>query len=239
MAQPTNLDVQNFVKQWSPAANAAAAQLKIPASFILAQWGMETAWGTQPGMGQNNPGNIMTPSGNPKPFSSVAAFISEYVPTMRGDFKSLHNPKNQPTLEPPLNSPIIYLNQIYGDGYVSGMPYSSTASSTQYANDVSGAWHTMLRATKQNASTIDNWLNGKGTAIASIPDKQTDTSQNVPTASKQAVNGVGNAITSATKSITSTLKKGAIVFATIILGIVALLMLSLPSITKAYKEVKP
>lgn len=88
------LQAQSFATAWTPAAKKAAAQLGVPYQWVLAQWAMETANGTQGNMGVNNPGNVLTASGAPKSFASPAAFLSEYVASVKNDFPHLTGAKS-------------------------------------------------------------------------------------------------------------------------------------------------
>jgi hypothetical protein len=93
------MSVATFIQKWTPWAKVAGRQLGLPWQWILAQWGMETAWGSQPNMGENNPGNIRAPGSllNPSPgfqnFNSPKEFITEYVNSMASDFPQYQNAK--------------------------------------------------------------------------------------------------------------------------------------------------
>ena len=76
-----------FVKSWTGAAQNAGKQLGIPWQWVLAQWAMETGYGTQPTMGPNNPGNVGNlGNGRWQAYASKKAFTSAYVSAMRSDF---------------------------------------------------------------------------------------------------------------------------------------------------------
>lgn len=96
----TTAQVQAFVAQWQGAANTASQQLDIPASYILAQWGMESAYGTeQVGGGQNNPGNVGNlGGGNFVNYASQSDFVNAYVKSMMADFPYFKNPIPNPTI---------------------------------------------------------------------------------------------------------------------------------------------
>lgn len=54
---------QDFYAMYMPQAQAAAAQLNVPAEAILNQWGLETGWGKSVIPGTNNLGNIKSTNG--------------------------------------------------------------------------------------------------------------------------------------------------------------------------------
>ncbi len=89
--------------QWSAAAQQAAAQLHIPASWILAQWAVEYGGSNGAGQGSNNPADLRALPGQSASgsgfanFSSLPAFVAEYVTTMRRDFSYFANPVASPT----------------------------------------------------------------------------------------------------------------------------------------------
>ena len=76
-----------FVHSWTAAAQNAGKQLGIPWQWVLSQWAMETAYGTQPTMGANNPGNVGNLGhGRWQSYSSQSSFVKAYVSAMRSDF---------------------------------------------------------------------------------------------------------------------------------------------------------
>jgi hypothetical protein len=84
---------QDFYAMYMPQAQAAAAQLNVPAEAILNQWGLETGWGKSVIPGTNNLGNIkstngkgvyatdnMTGSRDPyRQYASADDFTNDYV----------------------------------------------------------------------------------------------------------------------------------------------------------------
>ena len=85
--QITQTEQLSFLHYWQGAAKSAASQLGIPSSWILAQWAMETGWGTQRTMGVNNPGNVgPNGSGGWVNYPSQQAFVAAYVASMVHDF---------------------------------------------------------------------------------------------------------------------------------------------------------
>jgi Mannosyl-glycoprotein endo-beta-N-acetylglucosaminidase len=54
---------QDFYAMYMPQAQAAAAELNVPAEAILNQWGLETGWGKSVIPGTNNLGNIKSTNG--------------------------------------------------------------------------------------------------------------------------------------------------------------------------------
>lgn len=84
---------QDFYSMYMPQAQAAAAQLNVPAEAILNQWGLETGWGKSVIPGTNNLGNIkstngkgtyatdnMTGSRDPyRQYASADDFTNDYV----------------------------------------------------------------------------------------------------------------------------------------------------------------
>lgn len=101
----TNAQVQSFIAKWSAAANQAGQQLGIPPAYILGQWGMETGWGTQPNMGQNNPGNVGNLGGSWQNYGSQQAFVNEYVASVKSDF---------PYFQHPVSSGVPTVAQVFG-----------------------------------------------------------------------------------------------------------------------------
>ncbi len=75
-----------FINSWKSSAQSAASQLGIPWQWVMAQWAMESGWGTQPGMGANNPGNVGQTHGGWTNYGSQKSFVSAYVSAMRSDF---------------------------------------------------------------------------------------------------------------------------------------------------------
>ena len=84
---------QDFYAMYMPQAQAAAAELNVPAEAILNQWGLETGWGKSVIPGTNNLGNIkstngrgvyatdnMTGSRDPyRQYASADDFTNDYV----------------------------------------------------------------------------------------------------------------------------------------------------------------
>ncbi len=88
-----------FLTNWIGAAESASKQLHIPAVYILGQWAMESGWGTQPNMGQNNPGNVGNLGGGGwQNYSSQSSFVSAYVAAMQNDFPYFQHPVTNPTI---------------------------------------------------------------------------------------------------------------------------------------------
>ena len=81
----------SFINFWKKYAKQASGKLGIPYQWILAQWAMETAYGSQPNMGKFNPGNVGNLNGSWQNYSSPSAFVSAYVSAMKNDFPKLAN----------------------------------------------------------------------------------------------------------------------------------------------------
>ena len=60
----------SFIHFWKKYAQQASGKLGIPYQWILAQWAMETAYGSQPNMGKFNPGNVGNLNGSWQNYSS-------------------------------------------------------------------------------------------------------------------------------------------------------------------------
>ena len=130
----------SFINFWKKYAKQASGKLGIPYQWILAQWAMETAYGSQPNMGKFNPGNVGNLNGSWQNYSSPSAFVSAYVSAMQNDFPKLGKnglstlvPSGSarggmaiPVLTPQqvLNGPNKYdpLNTTYGQNVANALP---------------------------------------------------------------------------------------------------------------------
>lgn len=123
------------------AANTAGQKLGIPSVYILAQWGMESGWGTQPNMGQNNPGNVGNlGNGNWQNYSSQSSFVNAYVAAMENDFPYFSHPVAHPTVADIFSGPNKY-----------------DPSNPNYNNNVAGALTTMM-----GISSVDSYVSNNG-----------------------------------------------------------------------------
>ena len=80
-----------FIKFWEPYAKQASSNIGIPYQWILAQWGMETGYGTQPNMGHNNPGNVGNLGNGWQNYKTPQDFVSAYSTAMLNDFPNLNS----------------------------------------------------------------------------------------------------------------------------------------------------
>lgn len=86
---------QTFINNWLNCAKHASYRASLPVSFILAHWGLETAWGTQGGLCSpscNNPGNLLVGdprcscNNNVSAFSTKAAGVNAYINNMNTNY---------------------------------------------------------------------------------------------------------------------------------------------------------
>jgi len=103
---------QTFLNNWLNCAKSVSYQTQLPVNFVLAQWGLETGWGTGGGLcgSCNNPGNLLV-SGQPacscsstvSSFSTKASGISMYVQKLNTVYHYLYDAYystgNMPDLE--------------------------------------------------------------------------------------------------------------------------------------------
>lgn len=173
-----------FIHMWKPSAQQASQALGIPWQWILAQWGMETAWGTQhPVVGVNNPGNLKKlpgQSGNVfANFKNAEQFVQEYIRTMKSTFPSL-SLQNPPTdvqgIAPSglsMSNPLRHFLTL--EQFVKGQTYStgkaSPANSTNYLTMIKNGLNVLGQYGIQSpgiASTVSGaqqHLTGKGLQI--------------------------------------------------------------------------
>lgn len=139
-----------FINSWKSSAQSAASQLGIPWQWVMAQWAMETAWGTQGNMGANNPGDVGPVNGGWTNFSSQKAFTTEYVNTMRTAFAhqinaihtqfisnaALHLPQPVVTVQDFFNGPQKYdpTNPTYGNNVANFLPTVEALTGTKAGN---------------------------------------------------------------------------------------------------------
>lgn len=133
MADPTQ--VSTFVNTYSPFATQAGAGLGVSPSTILAQWALESGYGTSNlAVGQGNLAGLTTPGSNGssfQSFASPAAFETAYVNTIAGGFPAAENTGADLT------------------GFVGGLAsgnsgsYFGTQTSTSYLSSLSGALTTL------------------------------------------------------------------------------------------------
>lgn len=123
---------QEFVVAWTGPAQSAASQLGVPWQWILAQWGLESGFGTAPAstpaaanLARNNPADLGGP-GNWQYFSSPASFVASYVATVRKDYGSAWaalsgNPGIGPVLAAPQNPSWSYYGSQAPAAYAGGL----------------------------------------------------------------------------------------------------------------------
>ncbi|MHB1709608.1 MAG: glucosaminidase domain-containing protein [Thermoplasmataceae archaeon] len=81
---------QEFITTYLSLATQAASDLHISPSFVLAQWALESSWGSSSAAvdGHNLAG---IGDGGPITFTSLSEFLSEYVRVMKNDCPNLPN----------------------------------------------------------------------------------------------------------------------------------------------------
>lgn len=89
----TSAQEQSFISTWFPWAEQAASQIGVATDTVLAQWAVESGWGTNTGASaDNNPGALMDSTGNAlEDYSSPSAFVSDYVSTIDNNFSGAVN----------------------------------------------------------------------------------------------------------------------------------------------------
>ena len=139
----------SFVRQWTGPAQNAAKQLGIPYQWVLAQWAMETGYGTQPNMGRNNPGNVGNlGSGGWQGYASAGSFVQAYVAAIRSDFRHQINAiqVSRVSVSGRGGQPPITLQQFFNG------PQSYDPSTTTYGNRVASVLPTIERITHSSVA---------------------------------------------------------------------------------------
>jgi hypothetical protein len=125
----TLTQIQSFANEYAPYANQAGSALGVSPDIILAQWGLETGYGTQLS-GTNNLGNITNPSGGYANYSSIGSFLSAFI----------SNIQSHPTA---VNAGISTAN--YAEGLATGGngSYYGTQSPASYTSGLEGVENTI------------------------------------------------------------------------------------------------
>lgn len=87
----TESQIQAFINKWKGPAAAAAKSLNIPTAYVLAQWGMESNYGTQTPTGSPyNLAGIKCTNGNCagpyQVFTNAESFVQAYTQSVHNDF---------------------------------------------------------------------------------------------------------------------------------------------------------
>jgi hypothetical protein len=141
-----------FVRTWTGAAQRASQQLGIPYQWVLAQWAMETDYGTQPTMGANNPGNVGNLGhGRWQAYPSQAAFVRAYVASMRTDFAHQINAiqVERVSVAGRGGPPPVTLQQFFNG------PQTYDPSTTTYGNNVANFLPSIEALTHSSAGTAN------------------------------------------------------------------------------------
>lgn len=150
-----------FINTWKSSAQSAASQLGIPWQWVMAQWAMESGWGTQPGMGANNPGNVGRTNGGWTNYGSQKSFVSAYVSAMRTDFAHQINAiqVSRVSVSGRGGPPEVTLSDFFNG------PQSYDHSTTTYGNLVGSVLPTVESLTGTTAG------NANPNSVASEPNK--------------------------------------------------------------------
>ena len=133
---------QDFYAMYMPQAQAAAAELNVPAEAILNQWGLETGWGKSVIPGTNNLGNIkstngkgiyatdnMTGSRDPyRQYSTPDEFVQDYTRLIKSRYPNAVGSKDALAFGTALKAGGYAEDQNYARK-VAGMPVESTSNS--------------------------------------------------------------------------------------------------------------
>ena len=164
MATATLNQEASFIKRWEPSAQQASLQLGIPASYVLAQWAYETGWGTQPHMGHNNPGNIMS-QGHLVNFSSISQFLQQYESAVSSDFPYIQIAmmNENGTVVPASPATVFGGNQKYA-------VQPKGKSPNWYGEAVQGVYKTVENILKghTNAQNLSQWNSGLRPSVGGI-----------------------------------------------------------------------
>lgn len=76
------MSASSFVADVAPDASIASARTGVPESVILAQWGIETGWGTSSAWRQGNNYAGVSPGGKVASYSDRAAGLAAYISTL-------------------------------------------------------------------------------------------------------------------------------------------------------------
>lgn len=84
---------ESFISNWQGQADVAGQDLGVDPDIILAQWAVESGWGTNTGATEdNNPGSLMDSGGTTlTKFSSPSAFVNAFVQTIQNTFSGAEN----------------------------------------------------------------------------------------------------------------------------------------------------
>jgi hypothetical protein len=220
----TASQIQQFVSQWIAAAASASDQLGVPTAYILGQWGMETAWGTQPNMGQNNPGNVGNLGGGKfQNYSSADSFVKNYVGSMRNDFPALKGGAISVSGDPSKDMSIIYGgNQKYDPG------------NAGYWKSVLGGVQVLMNNTGKSVQDLQ--VGGFKASPGGSPEQSTV----VAGTNDPVTNAITGAVSSALSGLGTMLNDALVIIVALVLGILGIFILAkgqLPTPTKVVKEV--
>lgn len=139
---------QDFYAMYMPQAQAASAELGVPAEAILNQWGLETGWGKSVIPGTNNLGNIkstngkgvyatdnMTGSRDPyRQYASADDFTQDYVRLIKSRYPQAVGAKDALAFGTALKAGGYAEDPNYAQK-VAGMPVNSALPSARAAYD--------------------------------------------------------------------------------------------------------
>ncbi len=138
---------QQFVAQWTAPAQQAGAQLGLPWQWVLAQWGLESGYGSAApstpaaaNLQNNNPADLGGP-GAWQSFPTPASFVSAYVSTIRQDYGSSWAG---------LSGTGLGIGQVLGAGQASGRSYYGAQTPASYGSALASSLQQLVQITGQD-----------------------------------------------------------------------------------------
>jgi hypothetical protein len=186
----TATQVSQFANQYGSYAQTAGADLGVNPGIILAQWGLETGYGTQMS-GVNNLGNITNSDGTFANYSSISQFLSAFV-------------SNVATHPGAVNAGLS--SSQYAQGLASGGngSYFGSQTPTSYAAGLTGAENTLQTDATSVFDTIIGLLPGNNStaSVGSNPSTTATGSSTSPTSGTQTTtSGSGSSACSGVSAI--------------------------------------
>lgn len=118
-----------FNAQWYPYAVTAGSQLGIDPNLLLAQWGLESGYGTNTLSQGFNVGSISNPGGGWATYSSPSAFVSAFVNLLTNSYPGTLNSGSNVSQ---------FVNALGSGSY--GQSYYGTQSPASYQASLAGIY---------------------------------------------------------------------------------------------------